>query len=88
MANIKSAKKRILINRKKAAANKSQRTKMRTYVRQFDEAVAQGDAEAAKEKFYNAEKVIRKTASKGVIHKNNADRKISRLAKKLQNIAQ
>ena len=88
MANIKSAKKRILINRKKAAANKAQRSKMRTYVRQFEEAVAQGDKEEAKAKFYNAEKVIRKTASKGVIHKNNADRKISRLAKKLQNIAQ
>ena len=88
MANIKSAKKRILINRKKAAANKAQRSKMRTYVRQFQEAVALGNEEEAKEKFLHAEKIIRKTASKGVIHKNNADRKVSRLARQLNHLGQ
>lgn len=88
MANIKSAKKRILVNRKKAALNKVQKTKMRTYVHQFLEAVDKNDENEAKEKFQSAERVIRKTASKGIIHKRNADRKISRLAKKLNSMAQ
>ncbi len=88
MANIKSAKKRILVIRKKTALNKVQKTKMRTYVRQFQEAVAKGDVNDAKDKFKSAERVIRKTASKGVIHKNNADRKVSRLAKQLNNMQQ
>lgn len=88
MANIKSAKKRILVIRKKTAQNKVQRTKMRTYVRQFQEEVAKGDVNEATEKFKSAERVIRKTASKGIIHKNNADRKVSRLAKQLNNMEQ
>ncbi len=88
MANIKSSKKRILVLRKKTALNKAQKTKMKTYIRQFLEAVDSGDQEVAKDKFKNAERVIRKTASKGVIHKNNADRKISRLYKKLSSMAQ
>lgn len=88
MANIKSSKKRILVLRKKTALNKAHKTKMKTYIRQFLEAVERGDQKEAQDKFKSAERVIRKTASKGVIHKNNADRKISRLYKKLTTMAQ
>ena len=88
MANIKSSKKRISVIEKKTALNKAQKTKMKTHIRQFLEAVESGNEQEAKDKFKSAEKVIRKTASKGVIHKSNADRKVSRLAKKLNSMAQ
>lgn len=88
MANIKSSKKRIRVIEKKTALNKAQKTKMKTNVRQFLEAVENGNEQEAKDKFQSAERVIRKTASKGVIHKRTADRKISRLAKRLNAMAQ
>jgi len=87
LANIKSAKKRILVIRKKTAVNKANKTKMRSYIRRFNEAVDSGDKDAAAASFYDAEKVIRKTASKGAIHRNAADRRVSRLAQKLNKMA-
>lgn len=87
MANIKSAKKRILVIRKKTEINKANKTKMKTYIRKFNQAVEAGDKDAAAVSFHDAEKVIRKTASQGTIHRNAADRRVSRLAHKLNKMA-
>lgn len=87
MANIKSAKKRISVIKKKTEINKAQKSKMRTFVKKFDQALESGDKEQASAMFNDAQKVIRKTASKGTIHKNAADRKVSRLQKRLNEMA-
>ena len=71
MANIKSAKKRILVNETKAARNKAIRSKVRTAIKKVDAAIAAGD----------------KAETKGVYHKNNASRKVSRLAKAVNAMA-
>ena len=76
MANIKSAKKRILVNRTKAARNKSIKSSVKTAIKKVD---AANDAEAAKAALTAATSAIDKAATKGVYHKNTASRKISRL---------
>ncbi len=87
MANIKSAKKRILVARRNADRNKAIRSKVKTYVKKVDAAIASGDLEAAKTALVQAETVIDKAASKGVYHKNTASRKISRLAQAVNKMA-
>jgi len=79
LANIKSAKKRILVNRTKAARNKSIKSSVKTAIKKVDAAVAANDKEAAKAALINATSTISRAASKGVYHKNTASRKISRL---------
>lgn len=81
MANHKSAIKRIRQNLKRNARNRYVRSTMRTYVRRVREAVEAGDASKASEALTLAIKTIDKAASKGVIHKNQASRRISRLQK-------
>ena len=81
MANHKSALKRNKQNTVRNARNTHIRSTMRTYVKQVREAVAAGDAEAAKMAMEKAMPFIDKAASKGIIHKATASRKISRLAK-------
>lgn len=81
MANIKSAKKRILVNAKKAARNKAIRSKVKTMIKKVEAAVAAGDKELAKNSLSLAVKEISMASSKGVIHKNTAARKISRISK-------
>ena len=87
MANIKSAKKRILVNETKAARNKSIRSKVKTAMKKVDAAVAAGDKAAAQAALLAATSEIDKAASKGVYHKNNASRKVSRLSKAVNSIA-
>ena len=87
MANIKSAKKRILVNRTKAARNKSIRSAVKTSMKRVDAAVAANDKAAATEALSNAIATINKAASKGVYHKNNAARKVSRLTKLVNGLA-
>ena len=87
MANIKSAKKRILVNETKAARNKAIKSKVKTYVKKVETAVAKKDAEAAKAALKNAIVEINKAGSKGVYHKNTCSRKISRLTKAVNGIA-
>ena len=81
MANIKSAKKRILVSNKKAARNKSIRSAVKTSIKKVEAAVAAGDREAAAAALVSATSTIDKAESKGVYHKNNAARKVSRLSK-------
>ena len=81
MANIKSAKKRVLVNRKKAERNKSIKSGVKTSIRKVEAAVAAKDKEAAVAALQNAISTIDKAATKGVYHKNTAARKVSRLSK-------
>ncbi len=87
MANIKSAKKRILVNEKKAARNKSVKSRVKTYVKKVDKAVEAKDATAAKAALRDAISEINKAKSKGVYHKNTCARKISRLSKAVNEIS-
>ena len=80
MANIKSAKKRILTSAKKAEANKAVKTGVKTAVKKVRTAVEAGDKTAAAEALTAATSAIGKAESKGVLHKNTASRKVSRLA--------
>ncbi|MBO5259164.1 MAG: 30S ribosomal protein S20 [Agathobacter sp.] len=87
MANIKSAKKRILVNQTKAARNKAIRSEVKTSIKKVEAAVAANDKAAATAELKNATSVIEAAASKGVYHKNNAGRKVSRLSKLVNSIA-
>ena len=87
MANIKSAKKRILVTETRAARNKSIRSEVKTAIKKVEAAVAANDKEAAAAALVNAISTIDKAASKGVYHKNNAARKVSNLSKAVNSIA-
>ncbi|MDD6810792.1 MAG: 30S ribosomal protein S20 [Lachnospiraceae bacterium] len=80
MANIKSAKKRILVNRTKADRNKAIKSGVKTSVKKVTAAIAANDKEAASAALVAATATIDKAAKKGVLHKNTASRKVSRLA--------
>lgn len=81
MANIKSAKKRVLVNQKKADRNKSIKSAVKTSIKKVEAAVVAKDKEAAVAALANSISTIDKAATKGVYHKNNAARKVSRLSK-------
>lgn len=80
MANIKSAKKRILVTETKTARNKAIRSKVKTSVKKVYSAIDANDNEAALAALNAATVEIDKACTKGVYHKNNASRKVSRLA--------
>jgi small subunit ribosomal protein S20 len=80
LANIKSAKKRILVTEKKEERNKAIRSAVKTAVKKVYVAIDANDAEAAKAALLSATSVIDKATRKGVYHKNYASRKISRLS--------
>lgn len=86
MANIKSAKKRILVNQTKAARNKSIRSAVKTSIKKVEVAVAKKDKEAAQVALVEAISTISKATAKGVYHKNNCARKVSRLTKAVNSI--
>lgn len=86
MANHKSAVKRIKQNAVRNARNTHIRSTMRTFVKQVREAVAGGDPSAAQEALQRAIPFIDKAATKGIIHKATASRKISRLSKLVGNL--
>lgn len=79
MANIKSAKKRILVNRTKAERNKAIKSTTKTAIKKVYAAIEAKDKEAAKAALLAATSTIDKAAGKGIYHKNSASRKISRL---------
>lgn len=83
MANHKSAIKKMRQDEKRRLRNKAYRTRYKTVVKSVNAAIEQGNTEAAKEAFQAAVSTIDRIASKGVIHKNKAARKKSRLAKKV-----
>ena len=87
MANIKSAKKRILVNRTKAERNKAIKSGVKTAVKKVNAAINANDKAAAKEALVAATATIDKAATKGVYHKNTASRKVSRLAQAVNKMA-
>lgn len=87
MANIKSAKKRILVNETKALRNKAIKSKVKTVIKKVDAAVAASDKELAKTSLITAISEIDKATTKGVYHKNTASRKVSRLSKAVNTLA-
>ena len=87
MANIKSAKKRILVNETKAARNKAIRSKVKTAIKKVEAAVAAGDKAAAQTALQVAITEIEKACTKGVYHKNNAAHKVSRVTKAVNTLA-
>ncbi len=87
MANIKSAKKRILVTATKTERNKAIKSKVKTYIKKVEAAVAAKDAEAAKAVLNETISVIDKAQTKGVYHKNTAARKVARLTKLVNSIA-
>lgn len=87
MANIKSAKKRILVNETKAARNKSIRSGVKTAIKKVDAAIAANDKVAAEAALLNAISTMDKATSKGVYHKNTTSRKASRLTKAVNAMA-
>ena len=80
MANIKSAKKRILVTQTKTDRNKAIKSGVKTAIKKVEAAVESGDKAAATEALNAATSAIDKACTKGVYHKNNASRKVSRLA--------
>ena len=86
MANIKSAMKRIRLQEKAAARNKSARTLMKTNLKKFDAATAEGDREKAEAAHRIAVKTVDRAATKGLIHKNRAARRKRALARQLNNM--
>jgi small subunit ribosomal protein S20 len=87
MANHKSSVKRARQTIKKAAVNRNRISRVRTYVRKVEEAIESGDPVKAKEALKAAQPVMQKAASKGVVKKNTASRKISRLAARVKKIS-
>lgn len=86
MANIKSAKKRILVNKTKADRNKAIRSGVKTAVKKVIAAIESGDKTVASDTLRAAISSIEKATSKGVYHKNTASRKISRLTIAVNNM--
>ncbi|MHC1721723.1 MAG: 30S ribosomal protein S20 [Aminipila sp.] len=82
MANIKSAKKRILVINKKTARNRRIKSHLKAILKNFEAAINAGDMTTAKEKLALAEKKLMQAAAKNTIHKNAASRKVSRLTKR------
>ena len=86
MANHKSAEKRNRQAQVKRMRNRANRSKMKTLIKNLNEAIDAGNGEEAKTALASAVPVIAKTASKGTIHKKNASRKISRLTKRVNQL--
>ena len=87
MANIKSAKKRILVNKTKADRNKAIKSATKTAIKKVYTAIEAGDKAAAQAALLAATSTIDKAATKGVYHKNTASRKVSRLSKAVNQMA-
>ena len=87
MPNIKSAKKRVLVNETKAAQNKAQKSELKTNLKKFDTAVAEGDRSEADIAYKVAVKAVDQAAAKGLLHKNNAAHKKSAMTIKLNKMA-
>jgi small subunit ribosomal protein S20 len=87
MANTSSAKKAVRQIERRTAVNKSRRSQMRTFMRKVEEALASGDSSAADAALKVAAPLMMRAAQKGIVHKNTASRKVSRLSKRVKNLA-
>lgn len=87
MANSPQAKKRARQNERRAAVNKNRRSRIRTFLRKVEEAIASGDQEAASTALKAAQPELMRGVTKGIVHKNTAARKMSRLSSRVKAIA-
>ena len=87
MANTRSAKKMTRKIAHRTEVNTARRSRMRTFVRKVEEAIASGDAAAARDAFRAAQPEIMRAATKGILHKNTASRKVSRLSQRVRTLA-
>ena len=87
MANIKSAKKRVLIDRARGEKNKAVKSGVKTSIKKVNAAVESGDTAAAEAALKDASSTIDKAKSKGIYHKNTASRKVSRMASAVSKMA-
>jgi len=87
MPNIKSAEKRVRLGKVREMRNKANRTRLRTTLKRFDAAVVSGNREEATGAYQLAIKTVDTAVSKGLLHKNNAARKKSKLTRRLQSMA-
>ena len=87
MANTKSARKATRKIARRTIVNKTRRSLLRNSVRKIEEAIASGDRTAALAAFKEVEPVIMRSAQRGVVHKNNASRKVSRLSHRIAKLA-
>ena len=88
MANTTSAQKAVRKIARRTATNRNRRSQMRTFIRKVEEAIAAGDPTAADAALHQAEPLIMRAAQKGIVHKNTASRKISRLSVRVKKLAQ
>ncbi len=87
MANTQSAKKMVRKIARRTAINKARRSRMRTFVRRVEEAIASGDKTAAETALREAQPEIVRAARKGVLHRNTSSRKVSRLSRRIKAMA-
>jgi small subunit ribosomal protein S20 len=87
MANNPGAKKAIRKIERRTEVNTARRSRVRTFIRKFEEALVAGDAGVAKAAFVEAQSELMRAVSKGVVHKNTGSRKVSRLAARLKKLA-
>jgi small subunit ribosomal protein S20 len=83
MANHKSAEKRIRQTAKRTAVNKARVSRIRTFVKRVETAIAAGDKDGARAAFQAAQPEMQRGINKGVLHRNTVARKISRLAHRI-----
>ena len=87
MAHHQSARKRIRRNERRADVNKNRISRIRTFVRRVEAAIASGDSSAAQAAFVAAQPELQRGVTKGVLHRNTAARKISRMARRIKAMA-
>ncbi len=87
MANTPGAKKAIRKIERRTEVNTARRSRVRTFVRKLEEALAKGDAAAAKLAFVEAQSELMRAVGKGVLHKNTGSRKVSRLAARVKKLS-
>ena len=87
MANNASARKRIRQTEKRTARNKARKSRVRSFLRKVEEAVASGDKFSAQEAFRAAQPEMQRAATKGVVHANTVARKLSRLSARVKNLS-
>ncbi|MGF1454693.1 MAG: 30S ribosomal protein S20 [Alphaproteobacteria bacterium] len=87
MANTKSAKKMVRKIARRTEVNKARRSRVRTFVRKVEEAIASGDQSKAQQALRDAQPELMRSAQKGLVHKRNASRKVARLSHRVKLMA-
>jgi small subunit ribosomal protein S20 len=87
MANSPQAKKRARQNERRNDVNKARRSRIRTFLRKVEEAISSGDATVARDALRQAQPELMRGVTKGVVHKNTASRKLSRLSSRVKALA-